>query len=235
MTVQGFFITNKGKILGTLRFLVLVASIAIIIMISVDAFHPHFNFLSPSTYMAVQPAVCGIYLADFFASLAYSERKWHFFATHFVMFLISIPFTWLLSLADIHLTGIWAYVLHFVPTLRAVLALTIVVGFVSKNKVIGLFASYVTILILVVYFSSVIFYLREGSVNSGVTSYWAALWWCMLQATTLGASFYAQTTVGKAIAMVLSALGVMMFPLFTVYLSQMMKKYVTHNGGTVKK
>ena len=43
-----------------------------------------------------------------------------------------------------------------------------------------------------VYFSSLIFFLYEGAgANPDVVSYWTALWWCVLQATTLGASFYA--------------------------------------------
>ncbi len=230
-----FALRNKKRVLGILRGAVLAVSVGIIVMISIDAFHPHFNFLNPSFYMASQPYVCAIYLLDFFTELYYSPARGRYFGHHFFFFIISIPFTWVLSRFSIHPTGIWGYVLHFVPTLRAVFALAIVMGFVSKNRLIGLFASYLTILFLAVYFSSVIFYLHEGGTNPGVTDYWSALWWCMLQATTLGASFYAVTTVGKAIAMIVSVMGVMMFPLFTVYLTQLVQKYMRpHKSASAK-
>ncbi|MBD5233805.1 MAG: two pore domain potassium channel family protein [Bacteroidales bacterium] len=222
-----FFIRNRSRILGILRIAVLIVSVGIIALISVDAFHPHFSIFSPGLYMASQPYVCTIFLIDFFASLLYATHKRSYFFRHILFFIISIPYTWILSHLNIHPAGIWSYILHFLPTLRAVLALAIVMGFVSTNKLIGLFASYITILLLAIYFSSVVFYLHEGATNPGITSYWRALWWCVLQATTLGASFYALTTVGKAIAMIVSVMGVMMFPLFTVYLTQFVRKYIS--------
>ena len=85
------------------------------------------------------------------------------------------------------------------------------------------------ILLLSIYFASLIFFLAERHVNPAVTDYWTALYWSILQATTLGASFYAVTTVGKAVAMVISVMGMLMFPLFTVYLTRIVKKYAAHD------
>lgn len=215
------------RILGFLRIAVLAVSIALIVMISLDVFSNGISFPFSGIYMRSQLPVCLLFLADFFAELFFAARKGRFLRRNIFFFLISIPYTWLIQRLGLHPSGTVAYALHFMPTLRATMALAVVISFVSKNPVIGLFASYASILTLAVYFSSLIFYLHEGGVNPGVGSYWSALWWCCLQATTLGASFYAVTTVGKAIAMVLSMMGMLMFPLFTVYVTQIVKKYMS--------
>ncbi|MDE5625125.1 MAG: potassium channel family protein [Muribaculaceae bacterium] len=76
-------------------------------------------------------------------------------------------------------------------------------------------------MLLTVYFAGLIFYEREQPVNPGVTSYWDAFWWCSLEATTLGSSLNPVTLAGKLLAVVLSLMGIVMFPLFTVYLSSL--------------
>lgn len=216
------------KILGGA---VLVASLTLIVLISVDVFSRRPDALFHGLYMRFQMPVCIVYLAYFIANMIFARRKGHYFRHNFYFLLLSIPYSWLLSLTSYFPTGIWGYVIHSVPTLRAVLALAVVTSFVSKNRFIGLFASYILILALAVYFSSLIFYIYEGPVNPDITSYWSALTWCWLEATTLGGSYYAVTTVGKAIAMLISMLGVMMFPLFTVYLTQSVKRIVTRRAA----
>ncbi|MDE5979033.1 MAG: potassium channel family protein, partial [Muribaculaceae bacterium] len=84
--------------------------------------------------------------------------------------------------------------------------------------------SYLSIMLLTVYFAGLIFYEREQPVNPGVTSYWDAFWWCSLEATTLGSSLNPVTLAGKLLAVVLSLMGIVMFPLFTVYLSSLILK-----------
>lgn len=225
---------NKTRIAGALRIAVLVASVGLIVLISIDVFTQGLDFPFTGLYMKCQVPVCILYLADFFVELFFSGHRGKYLSRHWFYFLISIPYSWIVQRLGLHPTGVEAYILHFMPTLRATFALAIVVGFVSKNPVIGLFASYASILLLAIYFSSLIFFLHEGGgINPGVNSYWAALWWCCLQATTLGASFYAMTTVGKAIAMALSVMGMLMFPLFTVYVTQMVKKYLARKPAQV--
>jgi hypothetical protein len=52
------------------------------------------------------------------------------------------------------------------------------------------------------------------------------VWWCALEFTTIGAPINPVTPTGKVLAAVLSAMGVIMFPLFTVYLSETLRKYL---------
>ena len=76
--------------------------------------------------------------------------------------------------------------------------------------------------------------------NPHVTDYWEAFLWCSLQTTTLGSAIAPVTVVGKIISVVLSFMGVIMYPLFTVYLSSLILKsrsvlnILNFSGGSVK-
>ena len=50
--------------------------------------------------------------------------------------------------------------------------------------------------------------------------------------TTIGAPVNPFTPTGKVLAAVLSGMGMIMFPLFTVYLTQMIRKYLSHTHQT---
>ena len=224
----------KGKILPPLRMLFLGASLALIALISLDVFSSASGRVAfgeqGSLYARFQVWICVVYLVDFFGEMIFSRRPRHYFATHLIFLLVSVPYRSL-----IHAVGAEALftntsglstVLHYVPTVRACMAMAIVMGYVSKNRIIGLFSSYMSIVVLLVYFSSMLFYERESDINPGISGYGDSLWWCVMQTTTLGASVYAITPVGKALAMVLSVSGMLMFPVFTVYLTSIVKKYM---------
>ncbi len=76
-------------------------------------------------------------------------------------------------------------------------------------------------MVLITYFASLIFFEREHPVNSMVTNYWDAFWWGCMQVTTLGCSIYPLTVAGKILCVVLSLMGMIMFPLFTVYMTNL--------------
>ena len=86
--------------------------------------------------------------------------------------------------------------------------------------------SYLSIMILVVYFCSLIFFQREHAVNHDVKTYWTALWWSAMNMSTVGCYINPMTVAGKIVAVVLPIAGMIIFPLFTVYLTD----YVTRNN-----
>ena len=104
--------------------------------------------------------------------------------------------------------------------------MALVISYVSTSKIVGIFWSYVSIVFLMVYFASLIFFEQEQPVNPDITDYWSSLWWCSLEATTIGAPVNPVTVAGKILAAVLSGMGVIMFPLFTVYLGDIVTKYL---------
>lgn len=151
------------RIATALSWTVFVASAALLALLSVDAFTPGLGArLEGGLYNRLQLPVCILYLLYFFVSMAASGQAGAYIRTRFPMLLISIPYVWLLGLFDIHTQGAVAYVLHFMPSFRAVLALTLVTRFISMSRLTGLFVSYAIILTLAIYFSSIIFYLHEG-------------------------------------------------------------------------
>ena len=69
-----------------------------------------------------------------------------------------------------------------------------------------------------------IFFVLEHKVNPMVTDYWSALWWAFMDVTTVGSNIYAVTPTGKILSVVLAALGMMMFPIFTVYVTSLVQQ-----------
>lgn len=64
----------------------------------------------------------------------------------------------------------------------------------------------------------------EHKVNPLVTGYGDALWWAFMDVTTVGSNIIAVTATGRVLSVLLAALGMMMFPIFTVYVTSLIQK-----------
>lgn len=226
--------TTRSKIQNLLSTVVLVLSIALIVFISYDTF-THRPFLNNHVYMTFQFWVCVVFILDFFIRLFMEKDRWRYFRRYFFFLLVSIPYLNIITHVGVVLTNEQLYLVRFIPLIRAAAAMAIVVSYVSKNKIVGLFATYMSIMVLVVYFASLIFLQREHGVNPDITGYWTSLWWCCLETTTIGAPINPVTPTGKVLAAVLSGMGMIMFPLFTVYLTDLVRKYMKKKVPAAKK
>lgn len=206
-----------------MNLIVLVLSVMLIVWMSVDTLTDN-AFLNNKPYMTFQLWVCVFFLIDFFVELAYSERKWRFFFHRLTFLLLSIPYLNIIHYLDIPLGHDAMYFIRFIPLARGALAVSIVMGYLSSNAVTSLFMSYLSIMLLLCYFCSLIFYARERGVNPEVNSYWTALWWSAMNLSTVGCYINPMTVSGKIVAVVLPMSGMVIFPLFTVYLTN----YVTN-------
>lgn len=204
---------------------ILMLSVALIAFISYDTF-ANIPFLQDHAYMTFQFFVCIIFIADFIVEWALSPKgsKGRYFRHHLFFFLISIPYLNIINFLQIQISVDMIYFARFLPLCRGALALAIVLDYIASNKITGIFVSYLSIMLLTVYFAGLIFYEREAPVNPDVTSYWDAFWWCALEATTLGSSVNPMTLSGRLLAVLLSLMGIIMFPLFTVYLTSLITK-----------
>lgn len=173
--------------------------------------------------MSFQLIVCLVFMADFFIELWLTPRgtRASFWRRRWVFLLLSVPYISIITHFGIDLSPDALYFIRFVPLARGVLALVIVLDYIVANRVTGMFVSYLSILILTIYFAALVFYEREQPVNPGVTSFFDALWWCFMLATTMGCSIVPVTVVGKVLSFVVSFMGLIMFPLFTVYLTSL--------------
>ena len=205
-----------------MNIVVLLLSAALISWISYDTFE-RIDFLQNHSYMTFQFWVCMVFILDFFIGLFYAPKKWTYFKSRFLFLVLSIPVLNMVNMLHITLSPDMLYFARFIPLARGALALAIVVSYVSTNAVTSLFASYITIMLFIAYFCSLIFYQREAGVNPDVNSYWTALWWTMMNLSTVGCSISPVTVAGKIVAVILPISGMIIFPLFTVYLTD----YVT--------
>lgn len=217
-----FFYQKKG-IYGILHIMILVLSLFLIIDISIDTFK-NIPFITQTSYLKTQFWICMFFIADFILEFFLSKHKLHYLQTHIIFLLVSIPYLNIIQYYGFEFSPEITYFLRFIPLVRSGYALAIVVGWLSSNKASGLFVSYITMLIATVYFSSLIFFVIEQKVNPQVSSYDDALWWAFMDVTTVGSNIYAVTPTGRILSVLLAALGMMMFPIFTVYVTSLVEK-----------
>ncbi len=212
-----------------MNFIVLILSVILVTWISYDTFE-EIDILSSPGYMRFQLWVCYFFILDFFVELIFSDKKWSYIKRRLFFLLLSIPYLNIIHTLQLQLTPNELYLVRFIPLARGALAIAIVFGYLSKNAITSLFVSYIAIMVFVGYFCSLIFFQWEHGVNPQVTSYWDALWWSAMNMVTVGCSIEPVTTPGRIAAVVLPILGMVVFPLFTVYLTN----YVTRMVNAAK-
>lgn len=230
---------TRKWIMNVLHLIVLALSAGLIVYISIDTFNGT-DFMTNRRYMNFQLLVCVSFILIFFAELFMADNRRRFIARWWVFFVLSIPYLNIIDHYNVPLTAGQLYFVRFVPLARGVLALVIVVSYISRRRITSILASYIAIMLAVVYFASLIFFYEEHSVNPAVNDYWNALWWACMDATTLGSDIYPVTLVGRILAMAVSVAGFLMFPLFTVYFSSLVQRYSSRSlifsrQGDVKK
>ena len=213
----------KARIYSSLNWLILLLSVGLITYLSVDALRG-VSFIDDSGYMTFQLWVCMAFIADFFIELYMSERKWNYVKRRILFLLLSVPYLNIISGMGLSLGPDAVYFARFVPLARGALAMSIVVGYVSSNRLTNIFASYTVILIAIVYFGSLIFFEREMGVNPGLENYMQALWWACSDTTTTGCTIYPVTPSGKIVSAVLAVMGMVMFPLSTVVITSAVRQ-----------
>lgn len=207
--------------------IVLILSILLIVYISYDTFRSE-NFLANHAYMTFQFWVCVVFVADFFIELIFARHRWQYVRHRFLFLFISIPYLNIVSALDIHLSPEALYFVRFIPLARGALALSIVFGYFSKNAITSFFMSYIVIMVMIVYFCSLIFYQCEQGVNPQVDTYWTALWWAAMNMSTVGCYINPMTIEGRIVAVILPISGMIIFPLFTVYLTDYVRRHSGH-------
>ena len=222
LTQAANFIRNKG-IYGFLHVVILILSLILVVYISIDTFKNEAFYLQPR-FIRLQFWICVVFLFDFFVEFYLSKRKWKYLRDRFFFFLVSIPYNSIISFYGWTFDPQITYSLHYIPLIRGGYAMSIVVSWFTYNRATGLFISYLATLLFTIYFASLAFYVFEHHVNPLVTDYDDALWWAFMDATTVGSNIVAVTPVGRVLSVLLAALGMMMFPIFTVYVTNILTK-----------
>lgn len=206
-------------VLTILHLLVLLASAAMIVWITRDTLRS-VSFLTSPEYLRFQFWVCLLFLVDVAAEIAVAPRRWHYIVAHLFFILISIPWLNLIDFLGIRLDSAATYAMQFVPMIRAGYVLALVSGALTSRKALSWCNVYVIWMVASLFFATLMFFVVEHKVNPGVGTFWDALWWASMSLTTAGSSINELTITGKALSIFLSAEGLILFPVFTVYITQ---------------
>lgn len=225
------FLRSRG-VLMILHVAIMLLSAWLIYIISVDTFE-NVSFYEEPKFQKQQFWICVVFMADFFIEFFLSHDKRHYLATHFIFFIVSIPYR-----GD----TLPFRVGHFE---RCRLSCTLYAAdpgricdgnrsqlvYLQQGDRSFLYLSHHVVLNRIFCESDLLSFRIQG--QSGCEMLSDALWWAAMDVTTVGSNIEAVTGVGRVLSVLLAALGMMMFPIFTVYVTNLIternKQAGTHN------
>lgn len=210
--------------LRIVNILTLTASVLLLVAMSLEILYPRELVPYAFDFSVATLAICLVFCLDFFVLMAKSRHKLRFFVRNFIVLLLSVPYHFLLDLFAVRLSHAAQMLLSGVVMLRAILALYITMRWLISNRTTRLLWAYIATVLVATYFAALIFYEFESPINSAVVSFGDALWWAWMNVTTVGASFFAKSVVGKLLSVLLPILGMAMFPVFTVYVTSLFER-----------
>ncbi|MDO5394461.1 MAG: potassium channel family protein [Bacteroidales bacterium] len=216
---------NRLRIAAWCHGIVLVLSLMLVVYISIDTFHG-WRLATDSGFMRFQLWICMAFIADFFVELWIAPDRRRFLFHNLVFLLVSIPYLNIITALDIDMPPEAFYYMRFMPLLRGAYVMTRTVGYMSDIRIVSIFWSYVVTLVMALYFGALMFFWREAPVNPQVSTFFDAVWFCATQMTTLGCSIFPVTGAGRILSSMLSMMGMVMFPLFTVYISDILRRHI---------
>ena len=212
---------------GVLRIFILILSLILIGSISYDTFEFNDPFYASPIYMEIQFWVCIFFLIDLSIEFFLTKHKGRYLFRYILLFLVCIPYLTVFSCFNCQIPSELSYVFRFIPLIRSVYALVIVVGWFTFSRTSTIFVTYLVILVTCVYLGSLVFYVCEVNINPLVKNFSDALWWATMEAVTVGSNIQAVTPIGKILSVFEAVFGMLMIPMFTVY--------VTNIVGTFQK
>ena len=198
----------------------LIAGIALLVGVSVEVLTGNHHTYS-EWYMWLQFVVCIIFIVDFSSALVARDTKHHYYILNLLSLIISIPYLNILGWLDVPLDRGVAVTVAALPLLRSFVAMGVVVKWFINGKANRLFGAYLFTVVCFTYLAALMFFDYEVGVNEKLNGFGNALWWAWMNVTTVGAAIFPVTAVGKVLAVLLPALGMMFLPIFTIYVTNM--------------
>lgn len=201
----------------------IIASLILLVSLSLDIITRKSYILSPGVE-ELQLIVCMVFVMDFLVQTMYSPQPLRYFGRNIVLLLVSIPYLNMLEWGGVELPkGVYIF-LKSLPMVRGMVGVYQLVRLISPNRVSAIMWSYIAMLVLLTYIAALVFYAYEEVVNRSVDGFGTALWWAGLNVTTVGAPLFAVTPMGKILTVILPGLGMVLFPLFTVYVTHLVQR-----------
>lgn len=200
------------------RMINLIAGIALLVGVSIEVLTGNHHTYS-EWYMWLQLVVCIIFIVDFASALTARNSVGRYYMLNLLFLIISIPYLNILDWLNVVPSRGVAVVVAALPLLRSFVAMGVVVQWFVEGKANRLFGAYVFTVACFTYLAALMFYDYELGVNDKLHGFGNALWWAWMNVTTVGAAIFPVTAVGKVLAVMLPALGMMFFPIFTIYVT----------------
>lgn len=202
------------------RMINLIAGIALLVGVSVEVLTGNHHTYS-EWYMWLQLVVCIIFIIDFASALVARDAKHNYYMLNLLSLIVSIPYLNILGWLDVPLDRGVAVTVAALPLLRSFVAMGVVVKWFINGKANRLFGAYLFTVVCFTYLAALMFFDYEVGINEKLNGFGNALWWAWMNVTTVGAAIFPVTAVGKVLAVLLPALGMMFFPIFTIYVTNM--------------
>ena len=219
------------RLLLALHLMTLCGAGIMIFLISYDAIRK-ISFLSDPRYINVQLWICLLFIVDILVEVAMSSRPLRSLFINLPFLVVCIPYISILAMFHTDISGPQLFMFRFLPLIRAAAVFAIITGCFTRNKVSGVLRAFIGMLITIVYFASLMFFVLEHDINTGVSTYGRALWWAIMNMTSNGSNIPEFTELGRIMAISLSGVGFILMPLLTVYI--ILTVYITNATSNKK-
>ena len=208
----------------------MVAAIALMVGISIEVLTGDHRTYS-DWYLWLQFIVCIVFIIDFLGAIFSHRKSQHHYLINILFLLISIPYLNILHWCGVTMGHDLAGAVMALTLIRAFVAMVVVVEWMIDSRVSRIFGAYIFTVVCFTYLAALMFYDYEVLVNDKLHGFGNALWWAWMNVTTVGAAIFPVTAVGKVLAVMLPGLGMMFFPIFTIYVTNI---YTARNGDKNK-
>ena len=213
---------SKQDIRFALHLSAFMLSLLLVISISIDTFQG-VPFYEDTHYLDLQFWICILLIILFILEVYNADHSWQYFGRHILFLILIVPYLTLFDWLGVSLSSEMEYLFRFIPLIRGYIAFTLIAYGLLRNLTAGLLITYIVVLFSFIYYCSLIFYVLEVDINPMVTNFWDALWYACMTSTTAGCNIQAVTAVGKIISVLLALAGMMLLPVFTVYLTDIIR------------
>ncbi len=215
---------NSVKISRYINNIVVVASIVLLVALAFEITRGQQSSFS-LYYSVLEAVVCSTYITKFIYDMSAAIDKRRFFVNRLPILLLSIPYLAIAMALGLKLGHNYSLVLGLLPIVRAIISFyRLFMRLVSAQSIDKILMAYLMVTVLFSYIAALIFYDCEAHVNPNLHGLGNAIWWALMGLTTVGASIYPVTTVGKILSVILPLLGMMLLPLFTSYIIALHKR-----------
>ncbi len=209
----------------------IVAAMVILLSLSLDIVHRR-TYLLSDTMEHLQFVVCIVFVLDYLLRTLAAVNPQRYFWRNILVLLVSIPWLNFMHWGGVELDKGMYIFLKALPLVRGMLGIYTLIRLASPSRVSAIMWSYVAIIVLLTYLAALVFYSYEQGLNPRLEGFGEALWWSGLNVTTVGAPIFAVTPMGKVLTVILPGLGMVLFPLLTVYVTHIVESNLNKRGGT---